>query len=72
MTDMTDTRTPLQKELQTKLFTLKDWGSINSFVAKEFPSDARRRTLTALEAMPMDTDHIDWQAVVDFCIRKYL
>ena len=69
---MTDTRTPLQKELQAQLKDLKDWDSISSFVAKTFPSKARFRTLTALEAMPMDTDHIDWQAVVDHCIRKFL
>ena len=69
---MTDTRTPLQKELQVQLKSLKDWDSINSFVAATFPPKARFRTLTALEAMPMDTDHIDWQAVVDACIRKFL
>jgi len=69
---MTNTLTPLQNELQVKLFTLVNWEDINSFVAKEFPVDARRKTLTALEFTPMDTDHIDWQAVVDFCIRKYL
>jgi len=72
MTDMTDTRTPLQKELQAKLFTLTTWEDINSFVAKDFPEPVRRRTLTALEATPMDADHIDWQGVVDFCIRRYL
>jgi len=72
MTDMTDTRTPLQKELQTKLFTLTTWEDINSFVAETFPPKARFRTLTALEATPMDADHIDWQGVVDFCISRYL
>jgi len=73
MTDMTDTRTPLQKELQAKLFTLTTWEDINSFVAKDFPVDARRRTLALLvNRIPMDYDHIDWQGVVDFCIRKYL
>ena len=72
MTDMTDTRTPFQKGLQAKLFTLTTWEDINSFVAKEFPEPVRRHTLTALYATPMDADHIDWQGVVDFCIRKYL
>ena len=72
MTDMTDTRTPLQKELQAQLYTHKNWEDINSFVAETFPPKARFHTLTALEAMPMDTDHIDWQAVVDHCIRKFL
>ena len=72
MTDMTDTRTPLQKELQTKLFTLTDWEDINSFVAKEFPVAAVGRTLTALHATPMDADYVDWQGVVDYCILRYL
>tara|TARA_R100000353_G_C6442293_1_gene178949 strand:- start:93 stop:302 length:210 start_codon:yes stop_codon:yes gene_type:complete len=69
---MTDTRTPLQKELQAQLYTHKNWEDINTFVAKNFPPKAMTHTLTALNAMPMDTDHIDWQAVVDACIRKFL
>jgi len=72
MTDMTDTRTPLQKELQTKLFTLTNWEDINSFVAKEFPEPVRRRTLTALHLTPMDSDYIQWQGIVDYYILKFL
>jgi|TARA_Y100000015_G_C2328964_1_gene60262 hypothetical protein len=69
---MTDTRTPLQKELQAQLYNCKDWESINTFVVMHFPLKPMTHTLTALNAMPMDTDHIDWQAVVDACIRKFL
>ncbi len=69
---MPDTRTPLQKELQTKLFTLTNWEDINSFVAETFPPKARSRTLTALEATPMDADHIEWRGVVDYAILKFL
>ena len=72
MTDMTNTLTPRQQELQSKLFTLTNWEDINSFVAEAFPPKARFRTLTALEATPMDADHIDWQGVVDYAIRRYL
>ena len=72
MTDMTDTRTPLQKELQAQLYTLTKWDDINSFVAEKFPPKARFRTLTALEASPMDADHIDWRGIVDYSIRKFL
>jgi len=70
---MKDKLTPLQKELQAKLFTLTTLEDIKSFVAKDFPVDARRRTLALLgNGGPMDYDYIDWQGVVDFCIRKYL
>ena len=69
---MTDTRTPLQKELQTKLFTLTNWEDINSFVAKESPERPRRRTLTALALTPMDADYIEWRGIVDYYIRRYL
>ena len=72
MTDMTDTRTPLQKELQAELYTLTKWDDINSFVAKNFPPHSRKITLTALEKSPMDADHIEWRGIVDYAIRKWL
>lgn len=69
---MTDTRTPLQKELQAKLYTLTKWDDINSFVVEHFPLKPMTRTLTALNATPMDADHIDWRGIVDTAIRKFL
>lgn len=73
MTDMTDTRTPLQKELQAQLFTLTKWDDINSFVARIFEdTDTRLRVLRALDATPMDFDHIEWRGIVDYAIRKFL
>ena len=69
---MTDTRTPLQKELQAQLYTLTKWDDINSFVAKNFPPHSRRITLTALEKSPMDADLIEWRGIVDYAIRTFL
>ena len=69
---MTDTRTPLQKELQAELHTLTKWDDINSFVAKNFPPHSRKITLTALEKSPMDTDYIEWRGIVDYAIRTFL
>ena len=73
MTDMTDTRTPLQKELQALLYDMESWERINSFVVRTFEdTDTRLRVLRALEATPMDADHIEWRGIVDYAIRKYL
>ena len=73
MTDMTDTRTPLQKELQTQLYDIRGWERINEFVVRKFEdTDTRLRVLRALEATPMDADYVDWQAIVDYAIRKFL
>lgn len=69
---MNDNRTPLQKELQAKLHTLTNWDDINFFVHENFPVGSRRKTLNALQATPMDADHIDWCGVVDYAIRKYI
>lgn len=69
---MNDTRTPLQKELQSKLYTLTTWDDIHSFVHENFPVESRRITLNALQGTPMDADHIEWRGVVDYAIRKYL
>ena len=73
MTDMTDTRTPLQKELQAQLYDIRGWERINEFVVRKFEdTDTRLRVLRALEATPMDADYVDWQAIVDYAIRKFL
>ena len=73
MTDMTDTRTPLQKELQAKLYDMEGWDRINSFVVRIFEdTDIRLRVLQALEATPMEADHIEWRGIVDYAIRKFL
>ena len=72
MTDMTDTRTPLQKELTEMLYTMESWERINDFVVRKFEdTDTRLRVLRALEATPMDADHIEWRGIVDYAIRKY-
>lgn len=70
---MTDTRTPKQKELTALLYTMESWERINSFVVRTFEdTDTRLRVLRALEATPMDADHIDWRGIVDYAIRKWL
>ena len=72
-TDMTDTRTPKQKELTALLYDMEGWGRINEFVVRIFEdTDTRLRVLTALEATPMDADHIEWRGIVDYAIRKFL
>ena len=73
MTDMTDTRTQLHKELQAQLFEMTGWHRINEFVVRTFEdTDTRLRVLRALEATPMDADHIEWRGIVDYAIRKFL
>lgn len=73
MTHMTDTLTPLQEGLLNTLHDIKGWERINDFVVRNFmDTDTRKRVLTALNATPMDADHIDWRGVVDPYIRKFL
>ena len=73
MTDMTDTLTPKQQELTALLYDMEGWERINSFVARIFEdTDTRLRVLRALEATPMDADHIEWRGIVDYAIRRYL
>ena len=70
---MTDTRTLKQVNAQEQLHRLVTWDSINSFVARTFEdTDTRLHVLRALEATPMDADHIDWRGIVDYAIRKFL
>ena len=70
---MTDTRTLKQVDAQERLHRLFTWDSINEFVVRTFEdTDTRLRVLRALEATPMDADHIDWRGVVDYAIRKYI
>ncbi len=69
---MSDTRTPLQKKLQSELYTLTTWDDIHSFVHEKFPVLARRKTLNRLQFTPMDADHIEWRDVVDYAIRTYI
>lgn len=69
---MSDTRTPLQKKLQSELHTLTTWDDIHFFVHENFPVLSRRKTLNALQWTPMDADHIEWRAVVDYAIRRYI
>jgi hypothetical protein len=69
---MSDTRTPLQKELQSELYTLTTWDDIHFFVHEKFPVPARRKTLNTLQDTPMDADHIEWRGVVDYAIRTYI
>jgi hypothetical protein len=73
MTDMTDTLTPRQKELTDMLYTMESWERINDFVVRKFEdANTRKRVLTALNATPMDADHIEWRGIVDMYIRRYL
>jgi len=73
MTDMTNTLTPRQQELTALLYDMESWERINSFVVRIFEdTKTRRRVLTALNATPMDADHIEWRGIVDYAIRKYL
>ena len=73
MTDMTNTLTPRQQELTEMLYTMESWERINDFVVRKFEDTAqRRRVLTALNATPMDADHIEWRGIVDMYIRRYL
>ena len=73
MTDMTDTLTPKQQELTALLYDMESWERINSFVVRTFEdTDTRLRVLRALEATPMDADHIEWRGIVDYAIRRYL
>ena len=70
---MTDTRTLKQVDVQERLHRLFTWDSISEFVVRTFEdTDTRLRVLRALEATPMDADHIDWRGVVDYAIRKYI
>tara|TARA_R100000951_G_C2529354_1_gene145912 strand:- start:313 stop:522 length:210 start_codon:yes stop_codon:yes gene_type:complete len=69
---MSDTRTPLQNKLESELYTLTTWDDIHSFVHENFPAESRRMTLNALQATPMDADHIEWRGIVDYAIRKFL
>ena len=70
---MTDTRTLKQVNAQEQLHRLVTWDSINDFVVRTFEdTDTRLRVLRALEATPMDADHIDWRGIVDYAIRKFL
>jgi len=73
MTDMTNTLTPRQQELTALLYDMESWERINSFVVRIFEdTKTRRRVLTALNATPMDADHIEWRGIVDYAIRKWL
>jgi hypothetical protein len=55
------------------LYTMESWERINDFVVRKFEdTDTRLRVLRALEATPMDYDHIEWRGIVDYAIRKYL
>ena len=72
MTDMTNTLTPKQQELTALLYTMESWERIHSFVHENFPAESRRMTLNALQATPMDADHIEWRGIVDYAIRKFL
>jgi len=73
MTDMTNTLTPRQQELTALLYDMESWERINSFVVRIFEdTDTRKRVLTALNATPMDADHIEWRGIVDYAIRKWL
>jgi hypothetical protein len=73
MTDMTNTLTPKQQELTALLYDMENWERINSFVVRIFEdTDTRKRVLTALNATPMDADHIEWRGIVDYAIRRYL
>jgi len=73
MTDMTNTLTPRQQELTALLYDMESWERINSFVVRIFEdTKTRKRVLTALDATPMDADHIEWRGIVDYAIRKYL
>ena len=70
---MTDTLTPKQKELTALLYDMEGWDRINSFVVRIFEdTDTRLRVLRALEATPMEADHIEWRGIVDYAIRKFL
>ena len=73
MTDMTNTLTPRQQELTAMLYTMESWERINDFVVRIFENtDTRKRVLTALNATPMDADHIEGRGIVDMSIRKFL
>ena len=55
------------------LYTMESWERINDFVVRIFENtDTRKRVLTALNATPMDADHIEWRGIVDMYIRKFL
>ena len=55
------------------LYTMESWERINDFVVRKFEdTDTRLRVLRALEATPMDADHIEWRGIVDYAIRKFL
>lgn len=70
---MTNTLTPKQKELTALLYEMEGWNRINEFVVRIFDdADTRLRVLRALEATPMDADHIEWRGIVDYAIRKFL